>query len=147
MFKFFSRSLFAKVEAMFGIGKLLGALIAGRTIYTSGTLFEQLLSCVITVVSLAVISALLFFSLFAGVLYFFYRVLVEHGLTSDTALLVLGLIILLALVILVIVIINHLKKVKELPRQVMQEESPISYKVHNMLSAFLNGYNAKRHNR
>ena len=129
---------------MLSIGRLIGAFTAGRALYTSGNFFQQLACQMAKIFSLVLVATFSFCLLLVAILYAVYRFLLNCGLSSDSALLVIGLIILLKLIILVFILVNQIKRIKDLPQLVMQQESPLTFRIHNMANAFISGLNTKK---
>lgn len=139
--------LFGAVGGQISISRLLGLLTAERALQRTTILLRQLMMRFTVVLVCTIFSTFLFCVLFAGILYFAHEMLIESGLSSHAALLVIGSVLLLLMIITILVIISQFQKMRYVPRQIVRQQSPFSDKVHDVMGAFMEGWEGRKSKR
>lgn len=121
------------------ISKLVGMIVAGRTIVDTVPMFQKLMRGIAMVVGLAVVSGILAGVLLVGVIYAAYAALVDHGLEAGAAMMIIGGIVLVVTGLLVRQVLVSIEKIKMIPQQVLVKQNPLAQKAARMGNAFLDG--------
>ncbi|MBY0406849.1 MAG: hypothetical protein K2Q01_04100, partial [Rickettsiales bacterium] len=121
------------------IGKLIGVLMAGRSLSASTPLVNRLLTGIAVIVGLAILSAILAGVLVVGMLYGAYAILVAHGLEQDMALIVVGALTLGLIAMLVRQLVLNIQEIKAIPTQIIGKQNRMAERASKVGAAFLDG--------
>lgn len=120
------------------IGKLLGVVSLGSA-FTATPMYKKFLSGVAAVAGLTVISGMMIGTLLVGLLYATYRGFIYSGMNPQAALIVTAGIAGIVTIVLVAATISYLRSLFDVPKQLMQAESPVTTQVAGLANAFFDG--------
>jgi hypothetical protein len=121
------------------LGKILGFVLMRRNMSSVTPLFNHLLTGLAVIIGLSIIIAIMVGILLTGGLYVFYESLIMNGLAVDLARGVIGLMVLFIIIILMVIVYSSVKKIKFIPRQIMDTQNPVSARASAVWSSFMDG--------
>ena len=122
------------------LGKIVGVMMAGKSLADTTPMISRLLSGIAAVVALAMLSAILGGVLLVGLLYVAYASLVAHGLEPQVAMIVMGTIILIITALLVSQLKTSIRQIKHIPSQMLVRQNPLAQRASKVGAAFIDGF-------
>ncbi len=122
------------------ITKIVGIMLAGRSVADTAPMFQRLLSGIAAVVALSILSSILAGVVMVGLIYAAFMGLVDHGLEPAAAMMILGAVIVVATAIMVNQIFVSIRKIKNIPSQVLTRQNPIAQRATKVGYAFIDGF-------
>lgn len=121
------------------LGSLLTVVLAGRRSSLNAVLIQNLVSRIVVIIALAVLAALMAAILLGVGLYAGYSALVAGGLDAQSALLVVGMSLLVLILLLVMLICRSIQALKRMPADIIESEAPFISGVSGIAGAFVDG--------
>ena len=120
------------------IGKILGAISLGGA-FTATPMYKKFLSGVAAVAALTVISGMMVGMLLVGLLYAAYKGFIYGGMEPQASLIVTAGIAAIATIILIAMTVHYLRSLFDVPKRLLQAESPMAAQVGGLADAFFDG--------
>lgn len=121
--------------------KLFGVWVVNKTVTSAMPLFVRLLVGMAAITVFAVIAAIIAAILMAGVVWAAYQQLLQYGINEGIAGLILGSLLLALLAAMVIKLKSHLKILYKISKKILYLQAPISGRLSDISSAFMDGFN------
>ncbi len=122
------------------IAKILGLMLAGRSVADSTPMFGRLLSGIAAVVALAILSSILAGVLVVGMIYAAYAALVAHGLEPNAAMMIMAGVIIIMTGLMVNQLFVTIRRIKHIPAQVLVRKNPLAERATKLGFAFVDGF-------
>ena len=122
------------------LGKIIGVMMAKRTIADVTPMFHRLLVGIAAIVVLSILSSLLAGVLMLGLIYAAFTALVNHGLEPEAAMMIIGAVIVILTAFMVNQIFVSIKKIKHIPAQVLPKQNPLADRATKAGYAFIDGF-------
>jgi len=126
------------------LSKLAALLALRQSASANSWLFRQLLAEVGTVLCLSLTIAFLASLFIIGLVYLAFHLLMEQGLDMHTAMITLGIFLILLMVVMCLVTAYAIRRIKDISKQIVMVENPLIAKANHLIDAFLAGFQSKR---
>ena len=120
------------------IGKIVGLITLGKG-FTQTLMFRKFLSGVAAVVALTIITGMMVGSLMLVSIYGIYLALMNYGLEPTAAMFATVGIAVFITGLLIFFTLAHLRRLADVPKQLMQTESPVAQRMSTLADSFVDG--------
>lgn len=120
------------------LGKVLGLISVGKA-FSVTPMYKKFLSGVAAVAALTVISGMMIGTLLVGSLYAAYKGFLYSGMDPQAALIVTAGIAIIVTIVLIATTISYLRSLFDVPKRLLQAESPMASQVGGLADAFFDG--------
>jgi len=126
------------------IAKIASFIAMRRAAAANSVLFQKLLAAAGAVIALSLTAAFLASLLIAGLTCLAYNLLVQHGMTPQSAMIMMGVALFFVLVALIVVICYCGREAKKVSTNIVMMESPLLGKVYHIAESFVDGFMGRR---
>lgn len=120
------------------LGAILGLISLGRA-FAGTPLYKRFLSGVAAVVCLTIVTGMVAGALLIGLFYGVYELFLHNGLAQTPAIFTTFALGLLTLVVLVMCTLSHLRGLIDVPKLLLQYQSPLASRATTIVQAFIDG--------
>lgn len=129
------------------LSKLFGVWVVNKTVTSATPLLIRLFAGMAAITACAIAAAIIMAILMAGILWVAYAQLLQYGVSEGVILLIIGSLLFALLSYIIITVKSNLNKIHGIARQILYLQSPLSGKLSDISSAFMDGFNSSPSNK